>query len=388
MDAVALDIDKIERPMPPDRALAPLAADVSNRFDADHGCNLKAWGNWRHCKITDHELSFHLNIRKMPDMRSETSSDVFKVWLYAAASTLLGAWSAPLLYNAGKALAEVCATKQINGPLEWLAGICQTADFPGFFSTSLVISAGILFLPFIKWQRGGRTGAGENSWSLRLPASAGTSDARQQLARNPHAFRQAVTGFLLVTALFLLIAGVMVLAGIFEWPDPRQAVVKFVLRAFATALGLAILEEILFRGIAMGIFLRAIRPAAALSMSALLFALVHFLNPPPGLNVLDPDVAGTGFELLRKIIEQFSEPHIVLGTFMPLLALGGVLAFARWRTASLSLPIGLHAGWIFTNVILGGTILKQGLAPLAGILIAGAFTNYLTRPADDTETQA
>jgi membrane protease YdiL (CAAX protease family) len=138
----------------------------------------------------------------------------------------------------------------------------------------------------------------------------------------------------------------------------------------------------------MGIFLRAMRPAAALGMSALLFALVHFLNPPPALNVLDPDVAGTGFELLRKIAEQFSESRIVLGTFMPLLALGGVLAYARWRTVSLCLPIGLHAGWIFTNVILGGTILKQGFAPLAGILIAGAFTNYLTRPADDTETQA
>ena len=43
---------------------------------------------------------------------------MFKVWLYAAASVLRGAWISPLFYNAGKALAEVSQFKQINGPLE------------------------------------------------------------------------------------------------------------------------------------------------------------------------------------------------------------------------------------------------------------------------------
>ena len=155
----------------------------------------------------------------------------------------------------------------------------------------------------------------------------------------------------------------------------------------------------------MGIFLRAMRPAAALGLSAVLFALVHFLNPPPGLNVADPDAAGVGFELLRKIASQFSEPRVVFGIFSPLLALGFVLAYARWRTASLWLPIGLHAGWIFVNGLLGsvtlaasrpdsimwvisGVSLSQGLVPLAGIVIAGVLANYLTtdtHAADDSE---
>jgi membrane protease YdiL (CAAX protease family) len=338
-------------------------------------------------------------------MRSEASSDVFKVWLYAAASVLLGAWASPLLYNAGKAVAEICATKQTNGPLEWLARICQTTDFPGFFEASLMIFAMILFLPFMQWLRGGRAGGDRNPWSFRLPDSARTRTAGQRLAKNPHGLRQGVTGFLLVSALFLMIAGVMVLTGIFEWKSPGENMAKLVLRAFAAALGLAVLQEILFRGIAMGIFLRAMRPAAALGMSAGLFALVHFLNPPPEVTVADPDAAGVGFELLRNIAAQFSEPRVVLGTFVPLLALGGVLACARWRTASLCLPIGLHAGWIFTNMILGGVTvaasrpssimwvisgasLTQGLVALAGILIAGALTNYLTAPADDTDIPA
>ena len=40
-------------------------------------------------------------------MRNDSRGDVIKVWLYAAASVALGAWMSPLLYNAGKALAEV-----------------------------------------------------------------------------------------------------------------------------------------------------------------------------------------------------------------------------------------------------------------------------------------
>lgn len=317
-------------------------------------------------------------------MRNEASSDVLKVWLHAAASVLLGAWISPLLYNTGKGLAEVSEGKQTNGPLEWLAGVCRTADFPAFFAVSLLVSAAILFLPLIQWLRGGR----------QPEAACG-----QRLRQNPLGARQAVLGFSAVTVLFLGIAGILVLAGVFVWKNPGEAVAKLALRGFSVALGLAVLQEILFRGIAMGIFLRAMRPAAALGLSAVLFALVHFLNPPPGLDVLDPDAAGTGFELLRKIAARFSDPRVVLGVFAPLLALGGVLAYARWRTASLWLPIGLHAGWIFVNAILAsvttaagdpdsliwlisGPSLQQGLLPLVGIVLAGVMITRLTAAAD------
>jgi hypothetical protein len=110
-----------------------------------------------------------------------------------------------------------------------------------------------------------------------------------------------------------------------------------------------------------------------------------------------------GFELLRKIIARLSDPQVILGTLTPLLALGAVLAYARWRTASLYLPVGLHTGWIFINAMLGsvmvaasrpdsmkwvisGTSLKQGLVPLVGILVAGILTYYLTRRDDVSDT--
>lgn len=332
-------------------------------------------------------------------MRNESSSDVLKVWLYAAASVVLGAWFSPLLYNAGKALAEVSSTKQTNGFLEWLAGICRAAEFPAFYKTSMLIAAGILFLPLIGWLRGGRATGKGGSWEVRLPEGARSVLTGQRLQRNPHGPRQAVTGFLLVTVLFLLIAGVLVLAGVLDLRNPGALFLKTLLRGALAALALAVLQEILFRGIALGIFLRAMRPATALGLSAVLFALVHFLGSPLGMNVTDPDAAGVGFELLGKIAAQFSEPRGVFGIFSPLLALGFVLAYARWRTASLFLPIGLHTGWIFVNGLVGsltlaasssdsirwvisGTSLNQGLVPLAGIVIAGVLANYLTTDPD------
>ena len=330
-------------------------------------------------------------------MRGAFPSEVLKVWLYAAASVLLGAWVSPLLYNAGKALAEVSSVKQTNGPLHWLAGICRAADFPKFFEVSLLGTAVVLFLPLLHWvQRRAAPGKG-----TQLADKSRAWNGGQRLLDNPRRLRQAASGFLSVTAVFLLIAGCLILTGVFEWKPPAGSLAKIALRGFTTALGLAIFQELIFRGIALGIFLRALRPLAAISLSALLFALVHFLIPPPGLNVSDPDASGVGFELLGKIAVRLSEPRVILATFAPLFALGVVLAYARWRTASLGLSIGLHTGWIFVNGVLAsvtvaagfpslltGPTVGQGLIPLAGILFAGVFTHYLTRTADATAPPA
>lgn len=328
-------------------------------------------------------------------MRGGFPNEVLKVWLYATAAVLLGAWLCPLLYNGGKALAEVSSVKQTNGPLQWLAGICRTAELPEFFKISLLAAAVVLFLPFIQWLQAGR----RPTEGRHLPDRTRGWNGGQRLQANPRGPRQAVTGFLLVTMVFSLIAGVLLLTGVFQWKSPGQSVAKLVLGGFASALGLATLQEILFRGVALGIFLRTLRPLAALALSAVLFAFAHFLTPPPGLSVLDPDASGVGFELLGKLAARIAEPRILLATIAPLLALGVVLAYARWRTASLWLPVGLHGGWLFVNatlasvtaaatqpdsmiLIISGASLRQGLVPLAGIVIAGLLTHYLTRPDD------
>ncbi|MES2474244.1 MAG: CPBP family intramembrane glutamic endopeptidase [Verrucomicrobiota bacterium] len=332
-------------------------------------------------------------------MRDAAHGDVLKVWFYAAVSVLGGAWISPLFYNAGKALAEVAEVKQTNGPLEWLADRCRLAGFPDFFEVAILVVALLLFVPFMDLLRGGRAVQGGKVGELRLPDGVRGGLAGQRLVRNPLGMVQAVAGFIGVSGLFFIFAGTLILAGIFELKNPGVSLLKIALRGFAMAWLLALVQEILFRGIAMGVFLRAMRPAAALGLSTLLFALVHMLHAPAGLNVADAEASGVGFELLRKIAGQFSEVRFVLGTFLSLLALGGVLAYARWKTASLWLPVGLHAGWIFINGItasvtvpamhpdspfwlLAGNSFHEGLVPLVGILIAGSLITRLTTPDD------
>jgi hypothetical protein len=116
VDEVALDIDIIKRVPPPDRAFAPLAADVSNRLGADHQArDLAHEGGPHQCKIAIRGFPSAGALGRISDMRNDAWGDVWKVWLYAAASVYAWRVDEPLLYNAGKALAEVSASKTING---------------------------------------------------------------------------------------------------------------------------------------------------------------------------------------------------------------------------------------------------------------------------------
>ena len=99
-------------------------------------------------------------------MRNEVRGDVWKVWLYAAAAVALGAWISPLLYNAGKALAEVAARKTTNDALQWLANPLPAGGFPGFFPRRAVAGGGSVIFPVDRVaprsSRRRRGGAGSN----------------------------------------------------------------------------------------------------------------------------------------------------------------------------------------------------------------------------------
>jgi membrane protease YdiL (CAAX protease family) len=319
-------------------------------------------------------------------MFNEARGDVWKVWLYAAATVALGAWIAPWLYNAGKALAEVSSNKTTNGPLEWLAGVCRTADFPRFYAAGLLLAAAVLIFPWLEWlhARRGKT----DEAKMAAPG--------QPLRRNPCGLWHGCAGFLLTAGLLLAaLAMALAPAGWVMLRHHPDGLPTLALAALTKALMLAVLVEGFFRGLVLGIFLRAMRPAAALGMSAAFFALALWVMPQPGLDVFDPEAAGTGFEMLRLLAGRLADWRCVCGHFLPLLALGGVLAYARWRTASLWLPVGMHTGWLFARAmgclfaavtgvpgthrpVLAGTLFQHGLISLGAILVAGVLVHYFT----------
>jgi membrane protease YdiL (CAAX protease family) len=335
----------------------------------------------------------------MCDMRNDARGDVLKVWLYAAGCVWLGAWISPLLYNAGKALAEVSRSKSTNGPLQWLADRCREADFPHFYLVGLGLAAVVLFFPWMEWihaRSGAAAGAG-GPWQVRLPDGARMTPRGQRLEKNPRGAWHGCAGFLIAAGLLLSMGVALVPAGFSTMRHPGDGMPLLVMRTLAVAMAMAVAMEVFFRGIVMGIFLRAMRPAAALGMSAAFFALVLSVVPPPGVDVLDAEAAGTGFELLRRTAARFGDVRTVLENPVPLLALGAVLAYARWRTASLWLSVGLHTGWLFAKGLLArlseatgaaadpafaAALFPQGLVPLAAILAAGVLAHCVTANPD------
>lgn len=348
-------------------------------------------------------------------MRRGSVSDVFKIFAYVAATLVLGAILAPWLYQVGKGLAEVFREKEGNGLIQHVAAAADRADFPKFFDRALMLSALILLFPLTAWLRLGRAPGSfrDTPWSLRLPDNVVVTDRGQPLCRNPQGWWQFGTGALLAAGLLLLSGWLLLQAGCFMWKDaaastrgvPNKFVteidlLKSVTKVLPGALVVAMIEEILFRGVLLGIFLRAMRPAPAIALLSFLFAFVHFLQPPPMARVADPEAAGAGFVLLGQIFSRFADPMSIISRFLILAAVGVVLAYARYRTASLWLPVGLHLGWVFgmgmfkaaTWPVIGlpevmrwlvGMSLLEGLLPLSVVVLTGMLVHLMTRPREE-----
>jgi uncharacterized protein len=336
-------------------------------------------------------------------VQGESPIAVIKLWLYAAVSVAAGAWITPLLYNAGKALAEVSARKTTNGALEWLAKRCESAELPSFFGGSVLLVAAVLFFPWMEWiySRSKTRGPSVGSWFLEVPGFDGLDSNKSRLLRHRDGLRDACCGFLVVAGLvFVMSLTLVATTSLLLHPFPSAG---WCLRMAGSAVLLAYLMEVFFRSIALGMFMRVMKPAAAWGMSAGFFALLLACIPPPGLIVADPDASGTGFELLGLIIRSYADVGNLLGTIIPLLALGGVLGYARLKSTSLWLPTGLHAGLIFSMNVSGYLIIPQGkgtsariavlvqedLIPFSAIVLAGWLVHRQFSHADaSTSPQA
>jgi uncharacterized protein len=340
-------------------------------------------------------------VRRIP------ASDVLKIFAYVATALVCGALLAPWLHQAGKGLAD---SKAAADPLKFLASAAARADFATFFNRATLLSALVLIFPLTRWLRHGKAALRyrDTPWSLRLPDEAVVLDQGQPLRRNPHGWRQLGLGFLLGAGLLLLAGWGMLQAGFFVWKDaafstqgvPNKFVTSVNLgKALRTVLPgaviVALIEETLFRGVLLGIFLRALRAAPAILLLSLLFAFVHFLQPPPGTIITDPQAANAGFVLLGKILGRFAEPLPLIARFSLLAMVGATLAYARYRTASLWLPVGLHFGWIVgvglfkaaTWPVTGlpesqhwwvGASLLEGVLPLGIVVITCAIVHVVT----------
>jgi hypothetical protein len=111
--------------------------------------------------------------------------------------------------------------------------------------------------------------------------------------------------------------------------------------ATLTAVIVAVLEEILFRGALFGLLRKASSWPVALLVSSVIYSLCHFIARTEWKKPVD---WSSGLTLLGEMMKR--HPPLV-PAFFTLFVVGAILALAYEQTGALFLPIGLHAGWIF-----------------------------------------
>ena len=234
---------------------------------------------------------------------------------YFVGTILFGAFVAPILFWGAHAIAA-------HGIFPGLGSF----DFESYFHRALLLGAVVLLWPLLR--------------------SLGVKTRRDlDLEPNPRWLRDVAAGFILsaipvvLCEIFLIQRGLYSLRGIVPTAALGQAVLS--------AIIVPLMEEALFRGLFLGILLRALRRWRANAVSAAIFSIVHFLKAPEQTT---SDVRWfSGFVSLAHSTDQFGQPMLVLAGFTTLFVIGLILAYARLRTRSLWLPIGLHAGWILGN---------------------------------------
>jgi len=240
-----------------------------------------------------------------------------KILVYLLAVVTAGGLVAPPVFWLGQALAEM-------GITDWLAKF----PFHRVLSRCVQISGLVLLWPALRWI------------GLRRVADLG-------LQRNPSAVRDLVFGLLIAVSLVGLLAVGCFAMGVFAArPDPEWSKLG---RIVLTAVAVGGIEEIVFRGVVLGLCLWSLRPAGAIAVSTLLFAALHFMKPARSVLAAGEVRWWSGWAELTNFTGAWPDAGVLLYGFASLVAAGLILGVAAVRTRSLWLPIGLHAGWVFAQ---------------------------------------
>lgn len=266
-------------------------------------------------------------------MKRFFQSEIGAAVIWVLCALCMAAVISPWVYQAGKHLAASAEAKDLPGVLEWLGAACGRSKFGRFFDRSLLISA-LVSLPFL-FRRIRRLRAGTQGGAGSLTKSSWQSAALRIL-----------TGCVIAGGLLWGLGSILEAAGAYIPKANQPATGKLLSKILIPAVVASLLEEWLFRGVLLGLWLRFARPAAACFGISILFAFLHFLKPPEGAVIADPAHPLAGFELLGKILLHFTDPVFFVTDFATLLVVGLILAWSRVRTGNLWFSIGLHAGWI------------------------------------------
>jgi membrane protease YdiL (CAAX protease family) len=290
-----------------------------------------------------------------------------QILLYLAATVLMGALLAAPLFWGAQAVAGHLHNSALN------AFLAKT-DFGRYFDRGIMIAALGLLWPLLRGLRIRNFGADLG------------------LAPDRRGWWRLAAGFLVALVTLLMMGGVLVFTGVYRMHS-HIAWGKLAWMP-GTALVVAVIEEMLFRGALQGAVRKTSGEGFALVSVALLYAAVHFLKPPGHGMEAEAIHWWSGLALLPDTFSQFREPGLLLGGFSTLLLLGLILGYARERTQSLWMPVGLHAGWILGKLGLVevtrhseawpwlGPDILIGLGPVLTLLLAWGIVWWMVAKSE------
>lgn len=151
---------------------------------------------------------------------------------------------------------------------------------------------------------------------------------------------------------------------------PAMLLLKTVLYLLQ-AIGLALLEESLFRGLLQGRLRAASGPVVAVILGSVIFAVSHFLRPPKSRppegwwDTMPACFAGLGEMLTLRWRE-----------FFGLLLVGLVLAIVRAGRRTIFLSMGVHAGWVWVRFTSNKTLEQVDERVNEDLLVLGTKRLY------------
>ena len=248
---------------------------------------------------------------------------IWTVLLYVTAVFSAGALIAPWLYWSAEAMAHHAI------------GLSEAAGEPfhRYISRAILGSALLGLWPVARYS-GIRTWREVGLW--RSPGRWG------QLGRG------AFLGFISLA----LIAFLALLFDVRRW-NPRitmRHMEESVLRALIAALVVAVLEELIFRGVLFGALRKGHTRITALLVSSGIYALVHFFK---AVHWQQPLTWHSGLQVLGQMLVGFIDLPSLIPQFFVLFLAGMILALGFEKTGALWFSIGAHAGWIFWLKIYG-----------------------------------
>lgn len=147
-------------------------------------------------------------------------------------------------------------------------------------------------------------------------------------------------GSLLGAALLMALAGVRT----FNFSHAPQVLLELAVNATLSAVAVAVLEELFFRGVVFGALRQSLSVPTALVASSVIYSALHFMARVEHTGQVEWTSA---LALLPAMLAGVVAPENLAPAGLTLAVGGVVLALAFQRTGSLWFAIGLHAGWVF-----------------------------------------